>query len=91
MRVVRMFLRPGWIALGLVVIAFAVLCFTLLAPWQLGKNTATEERNGLIKSAMSTPSVALGSLAPPGAAFKPTTEWREVTVTGHYLADREVL
>ncbi|MGC4960021.1 SURF1 family protein [Gordonia sp. DT218] len=91
MRVVRMFLRPGWIALGLVVIAFAVLCFTLLAPWQLGKNSATEERNDLIKSAMSTPSATLGSLAPPGAAFKPTTEWREVTMTGHYLTDREVL
>nr|WP_202421993.1 SURF1 family cytochrome oxidase biogenesis protein [Gordonia sp. SID5947] len=86
-----MFLRPGWIALGLVVIAFAVLCFTLLAPWQLGKNTATEERNDLIKSAMSTPSVALASMAPAGTAFQPRTEWREVTVTGRYLTDREVL
>ncbi len=34
-------LRPGWLALGLVVVAFAYLCFTVLAPWQLGKNTKT--------------------------------------------------
>ena len=32
-------LRPGWIALALVVIAFTYLCFMVLAPWQLGKNT----------------------------------------------------
>ena len=34
-------LRPGWLALFVVVIAFAYLCFTVLAPWQLGKNTKT--------------------------------------------------
>ena len=31
--------RPQWLALFVVVIAFAWLCFTVLAPWQLGKNT----------------------------------------------------
>ena len=38
-------LRPGWLALGLVVVAFAYLCFTVLAPWQLGKNTKTNKEN----------------------------------------------
>lgn len=88
---VRAFLRPGWIALGIVVIAFAAMCFMLLAPWQLGKNTATEHRNELIKSAMSTGPVALGDLAPPGTGFRASTEWREVTLTGRYLTDKEVL
>ncbi|AZG43610.1 putative SURF1-like protein [Gordonia insulae] len=87
----RTFLRPGWIALGVVVVAFAAMCFTLLAPWQLGKNTATEERNDLIKSAMSTDAVDLADVARPGAAFAPSTEWREVTLTGRYLTDKEVL
>ena len=31
-------LRPQWLALIVVVGAFAYLCFTVLAPWQLGKN-----------------------------------------------------
>lgn len=88
---VRAFLRPGWIALGIVVIAFAAMCFMLLAPWQLGKNTATEHRNELIKTAMSTGPVTLGDLAPQGAGFRASTEWREVTLTGRYLTDKEVL
>ena len=25
--------KPGWVALALVVVAFAYLCFTVLAPW----------------------------------------------------------
>ena len=37
-------LRPQWLALYVVVIAFAYLCFTVLAPWQLGKNTKTSAR-----------------------------------------------
>ena len=34
-------LRPQWLALYVVVLGFAYLCFTVLAPWQLGKNTTT--------------------------------------------------
>ena len=41
-------LRPQWLALFVVVIAFAYLCFTVLAPWQLGKNTKTSRENGQI-------------------------------------------
>ncbi|MFW0787463.1 SURF1 family cytochrome oxidase biogenesis protein [Gordonia sp. CPCC 206044] len=91
MKLLRTFLRPGWIALGVVVIAFAALCFSILAPWQLGKNSSTEQRNDLIKSAMSTAAVPLGQIAPPGAPFVQDTEWREITLTGRYLADREVM
>ena len=41
-------LRPGSLALALVVVAFAYLCFTVLAPWQLGKNTKTNRENSQI-------------------------------------------
>jgi hypothetical protein len=34
---VRFLLRPGWIALVIVVVGFAVAAFTLLAPWQFGR------------------------------------------------------
>ena len=37
-------LRPSWLALFVVVATFAYLCFTVLAPWQLGKNTKTSRR-----------------------------------------------
>ena len=45
MRRLGFLLRPGWIALALVVVAFAYLCFSVLAPWQLGKNTTTSREN----------------------------------------------
>ena len=91
MHVLRTFLRPGWLALGVVVVAFAAMCFTLLAPWQLGKNSDTEHRNDLITSAMSQSAVPIDEGAPAGAGFDPSTEWREVTLRGRYLTDREVL
>lgn len=88
---VRAFLRPGWIVLGIVVVAFAYMCFTLLAPWQLGKNTSTQHRNDLIKSAMTKSPVPIATVTPAGAAFNPETEWREVSLTGHYLPDKQLL
>lgn len=86
----RVILRPGWIALGVVVIAFAVACFTLLAPWQLGKNSSTNERNDLIRAAVDTDPVPLAELAPDGR-FVPSHEWHEVLVSGHFLPQDQVL
>ncbi|MGW8816139.1 SURF1 family cytochrome oxidase biogenesis protein [Gordonia terrae] len=90
MHVLRTILRPGWIALGLVVAAFAVACFTLLAPWQLGKNSDTERRNDLIRTATSIETAPLAEVA-PSSAFVPSSEWRSVAVTGRYLTDRQAL
>ncbi|MBD0022554.1 hypothetical protein GII33_13865 [Gordonia pseudamarae] len=91
MHVLRTFLRPGWLVLGVVVIAFAAACFMLLAPWQLGKNSNTEHRNDLIKQAVATDAVPLDEVARAGAPFDKDTEWRAVTVTGNYLPGKQVL
>ena len=53
MRRLPFLLRPGWIALALVVVAFAYLCLTVLAPWQLGKNTRTSRENHQIEASVS--------------------------------------
>ena len=52
MRRLSFLLRPGWIALALVAIAFAYLCFTVLAPWQLGKNSSTSRENQQIEASL---------------------------------------
>jgi cytochrome oxidase assembly protein ShyY1 len=80
-------LRPGWLALAVVVAAFAYLCFTVLAPWQLGKNNRTSHENDQIASALNADPVALSSVLPHAAEM----QWRRVTATGHYLPDRQVL
>jgi cytochrome oxidase assembly protein ShyY1 len=90
-RVLRSFFKPGWLLLAVFVVAFAAACFSILAPWQLGKNSDTEHRNELIRAATGTAPVPIDELAPHGAAFDPDREWREVTVRGRYLPKGQVL
>lgn len=91
MRVLRSFLKPGWLLLVLLVIAFAAACFAILAPWQLGKNSDTEHRNDLIRAAVDTDPVPIDQLAPPGSALDPNNEWHEVALRGRYLPDDQVM
>ncbi len=91
MSALRVLLRPGWIALGLVVVGFAALCFSVLAPWQLGKNSSTTERNDLIRHAVATAPAPLGEVVADPSVFDPKTEWREVVLTGRYLPDQQIL
>lgn len=91
MRRLSFLLRPGWIALALVVVAFAYLCLTVLAPWQLGKNTRTSRENHQIEYSMSAEPVAVQTLLPHQDSSAPDAQWRRVTATGHYLADKQVL
>jgi cytochrome oxidase assembly protein ShyY1 len=82
-------LRPNWVILALVVVAFAYLCFTVLAPWQLGKNVRTSHRNNLIAASVTaTPVPVTTLLGDPGAK---DTEWRRVTADGSYVPGSTVL
>ena len=78
-------------ALTVVVLLFAGLCFYSLAPWQLGKNGATEARNNRISSSATAAPVPWGELVTAGAVPAADTEWRRVSVTGTYLDADQVL
>lgn len=91
MRRLAFLLRPGWIALAVVVLAFAYLCFTVLAPWQLGKHSRTSQENRQIEHALNTAPVPLKTLLPQQDSSAPGAQWRQVTATGHYLPDVQVL
>lgn len=91
MRRLSFLLRPGWIALALVVVAFAYLALTVLAPWQLGKNTRTSKENNQIEASLSAAPVPLTSLLPQQDSANPDAQWHQVTATGHYLPKAEVL
>ncbi len=84
-------LRPNWLALFVVVIAFAYLCFTVLAPWQLGKNTKTSRENAQISRSLTAEPVAVTSVLPQQDSSAPDEQWQRVTATGHYLPDHQVL
>lgn len=83
--------RPQWLALYVVVLAFAWLCFTVLAPWQLGKNTTTSRENSQIANSLNTEPVPVTSLLPQQDSSAPDHQWQRVTATGRYLPDAQVL
>ncbi len=83
--------RPGWIALALVVAMFTYLALTVLAPWQLGKNTRTSLENHQIEASLSADPVPVASVLPQQDSSAPEAQWRRVTATGRYLPDSEVL
>ena len=84
-------LRPGWIALILVVIAFTYLCFMVLAPWQLGKNARTSRENQQIEIFPQHRAGSAENLAATAGFVGSERAVARVTATGHYLPDVEVL
>jgi cytochrome oxidase assembly protein ShyY1 len=84
-------LRPQWLALYVVVAAFAWLCFTVLAPWQLGKNTTTSRENTQIANSLDIEPVPLTNLLPQQDSAAHEHQWQRVTASGHYLPDAQVL
>ncbi|AHC26382.1 MULTISPECIES: SURF1 family cytochrome oxidase biogenesis protein [Mycobacteriaceae] len=83
--------RPQWLALYVVVAAFAWLCFTVLAPWQLGKNTTTSRENAQIAASLNTDPVPVTSFLPQQDSSAHEHQWQRVTASGHYLPEAQVL
>lgn len=87
----KFLLRPGWIALVLLVAVFSALCFTLLAPWQFGRDRETETRNAAIQSSFQAAPRPLEEVLPGQQPPDVRTEWTKVHFHGRYLPQREVL
>jgi cytochrome oxidase assembly protein ShyY1 len=87
----RFLLRPGWLALTVVVFTFAICCFTLLSPWQFGRNTERDQQNSSLEASFTAAPLPLTQLLAPGAVPDQRTEWHLVSITGQYLADKEVV
>jgi cytochrome oxidase assembly protein ShyY1 len=88
---VRFLLRPGWLAFIALVVGFAVICYTLLAPWQFGREEQRQAQERAIAAADAAPPAPLAELAPAGATVGPDVEWRRVVATGTYLPESEAV
>ena len=86
----KTFLKPGWVLLLLFVVAFSYLAFTVLAPWQLGKDDDIVERNELITHAYEADPKPVEDLVDGNGAIQ-DDEWSRATLHGHYLPQDEVL
>ncbi|GAB3297667.1 SURF1 family cytochrome oxidase biogenesis protein [Parasphingorhabdus pacifica] len=87
----KFLLRPGWIALIVLVGVFSSLCFTMLSPWQFSRDDQAQARNSAIRQSFETPAKPLGEVLPAGRAPDEATEWSEVSATGRYLPEGETL
>lgn len=88
----RFALRPKWIASHLFVLA---LCVSMIGAmfWQLDRLQQKKDRNARIRERRAEQVVPVGTLSSPSKPFSSTSqiEFRQVTATGHYLADQELL
>lgn len=90
MRNLRRFLTPGWVMGVLAVILFAWVCFTVLAPWQLGKSDDLDARNArLTESVEAAPAPLAEVVSGPGDYTD--REWRLTTLSGHWQPDAEAI
>lgn len=87
----RFLLRPSWIALTLVSVAFAAFAFVVLGPWQFHRGEERGARNSAIERSFTTPPVPLRDVLPAGTAPGLGTEWRQVELTGRYVRGAEVV
>ncbi|AMY25666.1 SURF1 family cytochrome oxidase biogenesis protein [Rhodococcoides fascians] len=90
MEKLRFLLRPKWLVLAAVALAFAFLCFSVLAPWQLGKNTSTSARNDLITRSVGADPVPITDVL-TGNGFAADDEWRRVIAQGSYVENSDAL
>nr|WP_255806672.1 SURF1 family protein [Corynebacterium kalidii] len=88
----RSFLTPGWVITAVVAVLFAYVAFTVLAPWQLGKNRDTHEFNDRLRAGLEADPVPAAEVLPgDGASAGEKSEWTRVELQGRFLADDEVL
>ncbi|SEP52546.1 Cytochrome oxidase assembly protein ShyY1 [Amycolatopsis saalfeldensis] len=87
----RFLLRPGWLALTVVVFTFAVCCFTLLAPWQFRRDGEQSAQNNALTASFTAQPAAVSQLLAPGAAPNQQNEWHLVSLTGTYIPSAEVV
>ncbi|MBB3661795.1 cytochrome oxidase assembly protein ShyY1 [Prauserella sediminis] len=87
----KFLLKPGWLALTVVVLVFAALCFTVLAPWQFDRHEERTARNNAVSSSTAASPQPLAELLPGNSAPDGDTEWRRAVIEGTYLPDDEVI
>ncbi|MGV9299023.1 SURF1 family cytochrome oxidase biogenesis protein [Amycolatopsis sp. NPDC003676] len=87
----RFLLRPGWLALTVVVFTFAICCYTLLAPWQFRRDGEQVTQNNALTTSFTAKPAPAAQLLPPGTKPDKNTEWHRVSITGTYLPSAEVV
>lgn len=84
-------LTPGWLAAIALAVAFAIACFTVLAPWQFGRNAERAAQNAAVTAAITAPPTAVTDYLTTTSGPDPTDIWHRATATGVFEPDAQVL
>ncbi len=79
-----------WTAYIGVAIVFAIAC-AFLSHWQLSKNIARNEQLSVIADNYDAAPVPLADVLAPERTLPDRSKWRQVTLTGTYLTDQQLL
>ncbi|MBG6108163.1 SURF1 family protein [Frigoribacterium sp. CG_9.8] len=77
----------GYLALAVV---FATVCIGL-SQWQVARLTETRTANELVDRNYHSDPVLLNAALPTLSSYSPQQRWKQVTMSGTYLADAQVL
>jgi cytochrome oxidase assembly protein ShyY1 len=87
----KFLLRPGWVAVILLVVVFSSICFTVLAPWQFRRADETQARSTSIAESFNATPVPLAEVLPGAQHPDARVEWTQVRFTGQYVPEGETL
>ena len=83
--------RAGrWAVYGAIALLFAIAC-AFLSNWQFVRGEERAVANALIENNYDADPVPFGEVMSGTDDFDPDDEWQPVVLTGHYLADEELL
>jgi len=83
----RFLLRPKWLAFHLLVFG-SVALIIWLGFWQLRRLDARQEFNATVTERIDQPPVPFDTLLDDAVADPGSVEWRQVTLSGDFLADQ---
>ena len=86
----RFLARPGWVGGTLAAVAFAVVCWTVLAPWQFGRHAERSADNARIAAAATAATRPVTERLSTTTPLNPSQTWQPVTATGVFEPENEV-
>lgn len=89
-KILRTFLKPGWVITAVLIVVFSYFAITVLAPWQLGKHEVKSEQNTQIRTALRTDPVPVDEIFVNGE-LPADNAWRQVELVGTYSPSDEVI
>jgi cytochrome oxidase assembly protein ShyY1 len=86
----RLALTRRWLGYLAVAVVFAIACAGL-SHWQVDRTNEARNANQLVERNFNSTPVPLATVLPDLTSYRASNEWKQVSVSGRYLQDEELL